>query len=50
MSSADTSVRIDMDILVVIKKIVYFTESDLSLDVACRLYLDGYLSTAQGKR
>ena len=28
----------------VIKKVVFFTESDLSLDDACRLYLDGYLS------
>lgn len=32
----------------VIKKIVFFTESDLSLDDACRLYLDGYLSSLQG--
>ena len=29
----------------VIKKIVYFTESELTLDEACRLYLDGYMST-----
>ena len=28
----------------VVKKIVYFTESDLSLEAGCRLYLDGYLS------
>ena len=31
----------------VIKKIVYFTESDLSLDAACRIYLDGYLSAVK---
>ena len=29
----------------VIKKVVYFTESDLSEEVAYKLYLDGYLST-----
>ena len=32
--------------VLVIKKIVYFTESDMTIDDACRLYLDGYLSTA----
>ena len=31
----------------VIKKVVYFTESDLSIDDACRIYLDGYLSANQ---
>ena len=31
----------------VIKKIVYFTESDLSIEDACRLYLDGYLYQIQ---
>jgi hypothetical protein len=31
----------------VIKKIVYFTDSDLSINDACRLYLDGYLDAAQ---
>lgn len=31
----------------VIKKIVYFTESDLSLEDGCKLYLDGYLSTVE---
>ena len=33
----------------VIKKVLYFTESDLSLDDACRLYLDGYLYAVAGK-
>jgi hypothetical protein len=31
----------------VIKKIVYFTDSDLSINDACRLYLDGYLDAVQ---
>ena len=34
----------------VIKKIVYFTDSDLSLNDACRLYLDGYLDAVQKYR
>ena len=33
----------------VIKKIVYFTESDMSAEDACRLYLDGYLSAKTQK-
>ena len=28
----------------VIKQVAYFTDSDLSTDAACKLYLDGYLS------
>ena len=31
----------------VIKKVVYFTESDLCIDDACKLYLDGYLSAVK---
>ena len=31
----------------VIKKIVYFTDSDLSINDACRLYLDGYLAAVK---
>jgi hypothetical protein len=31
----------------VIKKIIYFTDSDLSINDACRLYLDGYLDAVQ---
>ena len=34
----------------VIKKIVYFTDSDLSINDACRLYLDGYLDAVQKHR
>lgn len=34
----------------VIKKIVYFTDSDLSINDACRLYLDGYLDAVQKYR
>jgi hypothetical protein len=34
----------------VIKKIVYFTDSDLSINDACRLYLDGYLDAVQEYR
>ena len=33
----------------VIKKIVYFTESEMRTDDACRLYLDGYLSTIKNE-
>ena len=33
--------------VLVIKKIVFFTESDLSIDDACSLYLNGYLSAAK---
>lgn len=33
----------------VIRKIVYFTESDMSIEDACRLYLDGYLSAEERK-
>ena len=33
----------------VIQKVVYFTESDLSIDDALRLYLDGYLSSVKEK-
>lgn len=33
--------------MLVIKKIVYFTESDLRLEEACKLYLDGYLATVE---
>jgi hypothetical protein len=32
---------------IVIKKIVYFTESEISINDACRLYLDGYLLAVQ---
>ena len=31
----------------VIKQVTYFTDSDLSTDAACKLYLDGYLSTVK---
>lgn len=34
----------------VIKKIIYFTDSDLSINDACRLYLDGYLDVVQEYR
>ena len=34
----------------VIKKIIYFTDSDLSINDACRLYLDGYLDAVQEYR
>lgn len=34
----------------VIKKIIYFTDSDLSINDACRLYLDGYLDAVQKHR
>lgn len=33
--------------IIVIKKIVYFTESELSIKDACKLYLDGYLLAVQ---
>lgn len=33
--------------VLVIKKIVFFTESDLSIDDACSLYLNGYLSAVK---
>lgn len=33
----------------VIRKIVYFTESNMSMKEACRLYLDGYLSAEKEK-
>ena len=33
--------------MLVIKQIVFFTESDMSIEDACRLYLDGYLSVAK---
>ena len=33
----------------VIKRIVYFTESDLKMDEACRLYLEGYLEAKSEK-
>lgn len=33
----------------VIRKIVYFTESDMSMEDACRLYLNGYLSAETKK-
>lgn len=36
--------------LLVIKRIVYFTDSNMSMEEACSLYLDGYLSAAKGKR
>lgn len=35
--------------ILVIRKIVYFTESDMSREDACRLYLDGYLSADKEK-
>jgi hypothetical protein len=35
--------------MLVIRRIVYFTESDMSMEDACRLYLDGYLSAGKGK-
>ena len=35
--------------LLVIKKVVFFTESDMSIDEAGRLYLDGYLSVEREK-
>jgi hypothetical protein len=35
--------------MLVIRKIVYFTESDMSMEDACRLYLDGYLSAEKEK-
>ena len=36
--------------VLVIKKIVFFTESDLSIDDACQLYLDGYWSVVKNNR
>ena len=33
----------------VIKKVVYFTESDLGIDDACKLYLDGYLFNRENR-
>lgn len=35
--------------VLVIKKIVFFTESDLSINDACELYLDGYLSAVKSQ-
>ena len=35
--------------MLVIKKIVFFTESDLSIDDACKLYLDGYLAATKSQ-
>ena len=35
--------------MLVIKKIVYFTESDLSIEDASKLYLDGYLCAINSK-
>jgi hypothetical protein len=31
----------------VIRKIVYFTESNMSMEDACRLYLEGYLASVR---
>ena len=31
----------------VIQKVIYFTESDMTIESACRLYMDGYLSDAK---
>ena len=50
MGKARAKIQPCGDIIVpafVVKKIVYFTESDLNLNDACRLYLDGYLSAAK---
>ena len=47
MGRARAKIQPSGDVIVptlVVKQIVYFTESDLSADDACRLYLDGYLS------
>ena len=35
--------------ILVVKQIVHFTESDISIDEACRLYLDGYMSVTFNK-
>ena len=34
----------------VIKKILCFTDSELKIEEACKLYLDGYLSSAKCKK
>ena len=50
MGKARAKIQPCGDIIVpafVVKKIVYFTESDLNLNDACRLSLDGYLSAAK---
>ena len=52
MGKARASIQPYGDVIVpasVIKKIVYFTESELSLGEACRLYLDGYLCAIKGE-
>ena len=50
MGKARASIQPDGDIILpmlVIKKILIFTDSELSEDKACELYLDGYLSTVK---
>ena len=50
MGKARAKIQPEGDVIVptlVIKQIVFFTESDMSIDNACRLYLDGYLFAVQ---
>ena len=50
MGKARASIQPDGDIILpmlVIKKILIFTDSELSADDACEIYLDGYLSTVK---
>ena len=50
MGKARAKIQPCGDIIVpafVIKRIVYFTESDMDIDDACKLYLDGYLSVSK---
>lgn len=34
----------------IIKKIIYFTESELSMDEGCKIYLEGYLAAVNGQK
>lgn len=50
MGKARAKIQPSGDVIVptlVIKKIVYFTDSDLRIHDACRLYLDGYLTAVR---
>ena len=50
MGKARTKIQPCGDVTVpvtVIKKIIFFTESDMSIEDACRIYLDGYLSAVR---
>ena len=50
MGKARAKLQPSGDVIVpmfVIKKVMIFTESDMDIDTACKLYLDGYLNTVK---